>query len=196
MTSTENNIYKLFFFFEIKGLLSSYFLKTLRNASWTAFWLTCFLQGNRNIITFLRISSTSLNTTCWFFRAWSWSNNSFNPLQFGCSSITITYSSLSMFQIINKFSSITGTIFPFINSITIFFIITIISLISICIFIKIISYPNSIAISCAVFEFPLITGKICPSVGSLSIKFSINIVAIVGVSVFKYLWTFSIFNSI
>ncbi len=86
------------------------------------------------------------------------------PLQFCRFSLSICNYSFSMPKIIHELSLVDGSIFPAINSITMFFIIFILSFISIILCISSTWYPNSISISTTFSKFSLVFWAVYPCI--------------------------------
>lgn len=78
-------------------------------------------------------------------------------MQFRCSSVPIADKPFSMLQIIQKLSFIARSIFPFVDSITIFLVVFILSIVLIAILVEIVCHPHSAAVSRSVFELPFVS---------------------------------------
>lgn len=139
----------------------------------------------------IRIMRIIIHLLLMFLRMLIWSNYSIIPWELRYFSILMSKNTISMLLVLEKTSLVFWSICPFINSITMFKIITVLSFILIPILLS--RAPPSFSISHAILEETLVYSSITPGISSPSLKFTIFILSLIDISIFEMLSTISEF---
>ena len=127
-----------------------------------------------------------------FLRVLIWCYDPIIPCKLRYFSVLMSKNTISMFLIFEKTSFIFRSICPFINSISMLKIITILSFILVSILLS--RWPPSFSVSHTILEETLIYSPITPRVSSSSLKFSIFVLTLINIPVFKVLSPISKFQ--